>query len=173
MWHETATHKLSAAFSGFHLCGVHPMLLSTLWRHHMETLSALLALCEGNPPVTGGFPSQKASNTGFGVFFNAILDKPLGKQSSCGWFEIHWCSLWRCCSTTIPVACVSICDQGFDPTKYWTMFHMSCRSYPLCDYFYAINMVSYHVRSAKLCNILSHFIRYILLLPGLTISVAA
>ena len=24
---------------------------------------ALLALCEGNPPVTGGFPPQKASNT--------------------------------------------------------------------------------------------------------------
>ena len=24
--------------------------------------SALLALCEGNPPVTGGFPSQRASN---------------------------------------------------------------------------------------------------------------
>ena len=29
------------------------------WRRHdMEMLSALLALCEGNPPVTGGFPSQ-------------------------------------------------------------------------------------------------------------------
>ena len=24
--------------------------------------SLLLALCEGNPPVTGGFPSQRASN---------------------------------------------------------------------------------------------------------------
>ena len=27
----------------------------------METFSTLLALCEGNPPVTGGFPSQKTS----------------------------------------------------------------------------------------------------------------
>ena len=27
----------------------------------MEMLSTLLALCEGNPPVTGGFPSQKDS----------------------------------------------------------------------------------------------------------------
>ena len=25
------------------------------WRHQMETFSALLDLCEGNPPVTGGF----------------------------------------------------------------------------------------------------------------------
>ena len=28
----------------------------------METPSALLALCEGNPPVTDGFPSQRVSN---------------------------------------------------------------------------------------------------------------
>ena len=28
------------------------------WRHQMETFSALLALCEGNSPVTGEFPSQ-------------------------------------------------------------------------------------------------------------------
>ena len=28
----------------------------------MESLSALFALCAGNLPVTGGFPSQKASN---------------------------------------------------------------------------------------------------------------
>ena len=26
----------------------------------METLSVLLAICEGNPPITGGFLSQKA-----------------------------------------------------------------------------------------------------------------
>ena len=36
-----------------HLCIVH---------HALETLSALMALCVGNPLVTGGFPSQRASN---------------------------------------------------------------------------------------------------------------
>ena len=35
---------------------------SSWWHHDMETHSALLALCEGNPPFTGGFPSQRASN---------------------------------------------------------------------------------------------------------------
>ena len=35
---------------------------SMWWRHGMETLSALLALCGGNPPVTGGFPSQRGNN---------------------------------------------------------------------------------------------------------------
>ena len=39
------------------------------WRHDIEIHSTLLALCEGNPPVTGGFPSQMASNAGF-VLFN-------------------------------------------------------------------------------------------------------
>ena len=29
------------------------------WRHQMEISSALLALCEGNSPITGEFPSQK------------------------------------------------------------------------------------------------------------------
>ena len=29
------------------------------WRHQIEIFFALLALCEGNPPVTGGFPSQR------------------------------------------------------------------------------------------------------------------
>ena len=37
-------------------------------RHTMDTLSVSLALCEGNPPVTGGFPSQRAGNAGFDVF---------------------------------------------------------------------------------------------------------
>ena len=34
----------------------------SLWRHQMEAISALLALCEGNPPATGGFPFTKASD---------------------------------------------------------------------------------------------------------------
>ena len=28
------------------------------WRHHIETFSALLAICVGNSPVTGKFPAQ-------------------------------------------------------------------------------------------------------------------
>ena len=33
------------------------------WRYYMETLPALLALCRGNLSVTGGFPSQRASDS--------------------------------------------------------------------------------------------------------------
>ena len=41
--------------------------------HGMETFSELLALCEGNAPVTGGFALQKADNAGFGVSFEVSL----------------------------------------------------------------------------------------------------
>ena len=34
-------------------------MLQSWWHHDMEILSSLLALCEGNPLVTGKFPSQE------------------------------------------------------------------------------------------------------------------
>ena len=61
----------------------------------MQAVFTLLALCEGNPPVTGGFSSQRASNTGFDVFFDVSLNKRQNKQSSCRWFETPGWSLWR------------------------------------------------------------------------------
>ena len=42
------------------------------------TEAALLALCEGNPSVTNGFPSQRARNAGVDV----CLNNGLNKQSS-------------------------------------------------------------------------------------------
>ena len=50
----------------------------------METFSALLALCAGNSPVTGEFPSQRPVTLGFDVFFDRLgLNKRLSKHS---WF---------------------------------------------------------------------------------------
>ena len=46
----------------------------------METFSALLALCEGNSPVTGEFPSQRPVTRSFDVFFKLRLNKRLSKQ---------------------------------------------------------------------------------------------
>ena len=37
----------------------------------MEKLYALLAFCEGNPPVTGGLPSQREVAGSFDVFCDA------------------------------------------------------------------------------------------------------
>ena len=41
---------------------IHQKNNQSWWCHDMEMLSVLLALCEGNPPVIDGFPSQKADN---------------------------------------------------------------------------------------------------------------
>ena len=51
--------------------GIHPDL-SSWWRHQMETLSASLALCEGNPSATGGFPSQRPVTRNFDIFFDLL-----------------------------------------------------------------------------------------------------
>ena len=53
-----------------------------IWRHGMEMLSALLALCLGNPPVSGGFSSQMVSHTDRWCFLDVNLDKLLNKHSS-------------------------------------------------------------------------------------------
>ena len=50
-----------------------------LQSNSIKPISALLAFSEGNPPVTGGFPSQRASKADFDVSFVASLNKPLIK----------------------------------------------------------------------------------------------
>ena len=80
----------------------HPMCivckLWAWWRHRMETFSALLALCEGNPPVTGGFPSQRPMTRSFDAFFDLNLNKQLSTPSIRRWFEMPSRSLWRHCN---------------------------------------------------------------------------
>ena len=61
----------------------------------METFSALLAVCEGNSPVTGEFPSQRPVTRRFDVFFDLHLNKRLNKPSRGRWFETPSSSLWR------------------------------------------------------------------------------
>ena len=70
-------------------------LIMSWWRHQMETFSALLALCAGNSPVTGEFPTQKPVTRSFDVFLDLRQNKRLSKQSWCCWFETPASSLWR------------------------------------------------------------------------------
>ena len=44
-------------------------MLETWWRHQMETFSSSLALCAGNSPATGEFPTQRPVTRSFDVFF--------------------------------------------------------------------------------------------------------
>ena len=67
------------------------------WRHQMEIFSALLAICAGNSPVTGEFPSQRPMTRSFHVFFDLRLNKRLSKQSIRRWFVTPSHSLWCHC----------------------------------------------------------------------------
>ena len=66
----------------------------------MKTLAALLALCEGNPPINSGFPPKGLVMQSFDVFFDVSLNTLLNKWSSGQWFEMHQCS----CDVTIITA---------------------------------------------------------------------
>ena len=72
--------------------------MSSWWRHQMETFSALLAICVGNSPVTGEFPTQRPVKRSFDVFFDLHLNKRLSKQSCGWWFETPSCPLWSHCN---------------------------------------------------------------------------
>ena len=60
-------------------------------------ISVLLSLCEENPPVTGGLPSQRPVTRSFDIFFYMCLNKRLRKQSRRRLFETSSCSLWHHC----------------------------------------------------------------------------
>ena len=64
------------------------------WRHQTETFSVLLALCEGKPPVTFGFPYQRPVTRTFG-FFYLRLNKRLSNRSRRRWCETPSHPLWR------------------------------------------------------------------------------
>ena len=69
--------------------------LSTWRRHQMETFSSVLAICAGNSPITGEFPTQRPVMWSFDVFFDLCLNERLGKQSWGWWFETPLCPFWR------------------------------------------------------------------------------
>ena len=64
----------------------------------METFFALLALCAGNLPVTGEFPTQMPVTRSFDAFFDMHPNKRFSKQSGRQWFETPSRSIWRHCN---------------------------------------------------------------------------
>ena len=47
------------------------------WRHQTDSFSALLDRCEGKPPVTRGFPSQRAVTRSFDIFFEQTVEQTI------------------------------------------------------------------------------------------------
>ena len=90
-------------------------------------ISALLALCAGNSPVSGEFPAQRPVTRSFDVFFDLRLNKQLSEQSCGWWFERPSRSLW-CHSNDWGLVCqrqVSrVGTSNYDPQ--WCNFHSAC-----------------------------------------------
>ena len=67
------------------------------WKHFLR----YWPFVRGNPPVTGGFPSQRQVTRSFDVFFDLYLNKRLEKQTRHRWFETPLRSLWRHCNVIL------------------------------------------------------------------------
>ena len=90
-WIRTWINNYSRVF----LWGQNTRPYPNLWRHQMETFSALLAICTGNSPGIGEFPAQRTVTRSFDVFFDLRVNKRLSKQSWGWWSETPSCPLWR------------------------------------------------------------------------------
>ena len=75
----------------------------------METFSALLAICAGNSPVHGEFPTQRPVTRSFDVYFDLRPDKRLSKQLWGWWFETLSHSLWRHRNVFIDITVYKTC----------------------------------------------------------------
>ena len=103
------------------------------WRYQMETFSALLAHCEGNSPVTSGFPSQRPVTRSFDVVFDLRLNKRLSKPSRRRCFETPSRSLWRHRNAVceLIIFCVSrqLSCRGMCKMVTWIHYNFSCMSH--------------------------------------------
>ena len=96
-------NKLTTTLQTYYIAGPYcpnPMPSTSWWHHEKETLSALLALCARNSPVTGEFPLQRPVTQSFDVFFDLRWNKLLSKQSWGWWSETPSRPLWRITMTS-------------------------------------------------------------------------
>ena len=73
-------------------------IVACMRRHQMETFSALLALYEGNPPVTSGFPSQRPVTRNVYVFFICAWTNGWANHDFCFSLRGQWCqtlAMWE------------------------------------------------------------------------------
>ena len=81
----------------------------------METFSVLLAICVGNSPVPGEFPTQRPVTRSFDVFFHLRLNYRLSKHWWGWWFETPSCPLWNHCNEKYNSPCIYAHIKGLVP----------------------------------------------------------
>ena len=127
------------------------IVLTKTWsRHQMETFSALPALCAGNSPVTGEFPSQMPVTQSFDVFFDLHLNTRLRKQSWRRGFETPLCPMWRHCNCDITGTAMNVprlwpfIHNGSHDLGWYFMFNTLLRSIGMLN---GVCILSFLVRS--------------------------
>ena len=92
----------------------------------MGTFSALLAICAGNSPVPGDFPTQRPVTRSFDVYFDLRLNKRLCKQSWGWWFNTLLCPLWRHSNEKRIYTCICVCECAMGCTVSHQFNQVSC-----------------------------------------------
>ena len=85
----------------------------------METFPALPALCEGSPPVTSGFSSQRPVTRSFDVFFDVCLktaEKTIGML-------VVWDAV------ALVLTSLELCLQAITYLQFHTLPSISCRDF--------------------------------------------
>ena len=104
------------------------------WRHQIETLSTLLAICVGNSLITSEFPTQRPVMRRFDAFFDLHLNKGLSKQWGGWWFEMPsrplWCHCNAMCIITFPLKHSTGTLPWKIPSVLWVQFLLRNPSAP-------------------------------------------
>ena len=133
------------------------------WRHKVETFSALLAICAGNSPVTGEFPSQRPVTQSLDVFFHLCLNKRLSKQSWGWWYETPSHSIWRHPNAYGGVLWVFWgIKTEYNLHMYETM--CKCNNIKSSNSHVTPNYWWYISKHAPPCHFANHFIRSVLII---------
>ena len=109
------------------------------WHHQMETFSALMALCEGNSPVTSEFPSQRPVMRSLGVFFDLRLNKRFSEQSWGWWFEMPCHLLWR--HYNVAIYYILFLWDTFFRAKFSVFTVFMCKKMELLQFYFQIKSI--------------------------------
>ena len=122
-------HISTSSIDYWYFLTMHIIPNHSWWRHQRETFSALLAICAGNSPVSGEFPTQRAVTLSFDVFVYLHPNIRLSKQWWGWWFETPSCPLWRHRNGN--------CEKWSD-FNMWVLFYIS-------HFYVAWNDSEYHM----------------------------
>ena len=157
----TVIRALQLGFATHLYLLLHPIIIHDDVRHQMEAFSMLLAICAGNSPVPGEFPSQRPVTRSFDVFFELRLNKRLSKQLWGWWIETQSLPLWRQCTdyAKLLTSLNTYDERSRGVSKCWLVIF--CIYFPQCMGLYVFHWPTHvsMIGRIYLCLILSTFIR--------------